>query len=139
MFSPIAGNEQSGMRQEPSRSSSTTTFASRDQQQDQSREKEERPDNLSGGQQPVHDVENPNATKKESNVKDPNLVDWDENDPDNPRNWSTTYKCWITFQLGMLALAASLGSSIISPAEGVISEYVGVSSEVMVLAISMYM
>ena len=72
--------------------------------------------------------------------KDPNIVDWEgDNDPENPRNWSTEYKGWITVQLGFLALSASLGSSIISPAEDAIAEYVGVSSEVAVLSVSLYM
>lgn len=65
-------------------------------------------------------------------------VGWEENDPANPRNWSNLYKAWITFQLGMLALAASLGSSIIAPAENDIAEYLGVSTEVTVLCISLY-
>ena len=38
----------------------------------------------------------------------------------------------------MLALAASLGSSIISPANKTIAKYVGISSEVAVLSISLY-
>jgi hypothetical protein len=82
----------------------------------------------------------PSGDEKEEERKDPNIVDWDgEADPANPRNWSVGYKCWITFQLGMLALAASLGSSIIAPGENAISEYVGVSREVTVLTISLYM
>lgn len=28
---------------------------------------------------------------------DPNLVRWEENDKQNPRNWSTGYKSWVTF------------------------------------------
>jgi len=70
--------------------------------------------------------------------KDPNIVDWEVNDPENPRNWSTKYKSWLTFELGMLALAASMGSSIISPAGATIAKYVGVSREVSVLSISLY-
>jgi hypothetical protein len=77
---------------------------------------------------------------KEKAQKDPNLVDWDgDADPANPRNWGKGYKSWITFQLGMLALAASLGSSIIAPGENAIAQYVGVSKEVTVLSISLYM
>ncbi len=73
-------------------------------------------------------------------ARDPNIVGWDEdNDTENPRNWSTGYKSWITFQLGMLALTASLGSSIISPANNTIARYTGVSSEVVVLSVSLYM
>jgi hypothetical protein len=71
---------------------------------------------------------------------DPNVVDWDgPNDPDNPINFSKYYKMWITFCLSMLSLAATLGSSIISPAEGVLSIYFGISAEVTVLGISLYM
>lgn len=66
------------------------------------------------------------------------LVQWDENDPANPRNWHPWYKAFITFQLGVLAFAGSLGSSIISPAEEVIAEEFGVSMEVMVLCVSLY-
>jgi hypothetical protein len=87
---------------------------------------------------PSNDEENA-LPSTEVEVKDPNLVDWDgPNDQLNPRNWSTLYKSWITFQLGMLALAASLGSSIIAPAEPDIAEYVGVSKEASVLVISLF-
>ena len=85
-----------------------------------------------------NDVENGSQHQEPSKEKDHYLVDWDENDQANPRNWSNGYKSWITFQLGMLALAASLGSSIIAPAENAISAYTGVSHEVAVLSISLY-
>lgn len=85
-----------------------------------------------------HDVENEVQHQESLKEKDWYLVDWDEDDQANPRNWSTGYKSWITFQLGMLALAASLGSSIIAPAENAISAYTGVSHEVAVLSISLY-
>jgi hypothetical protein len=91
---------------------------------------------------PLGDEENtlPFGDIEEKVQKDPNLVDWDgEADPANPRNWGKGYKSWITFQLGMLALAASLGSSIIAPGENAIAQYVGVSKEVTVLSISLYM
>ncbi|KAK5112252.1 hypothetical protein LTR62_004413 [Meristemomyces frigidus] len=65
-------------------------------------------------------------------------VKFDGDDKTNPRNWSTMYKAFITWQLGMLALAASLGSSIIAPAEPTIATYTGVSQETMVLAVSLY-
>lgn len=69
-------------------------------------------------------------SKLETTASKRNIVKFEEDDPENPRNWSSVYKVWITFQLGMLALSASIGSSIISPAEDAISEYVGVGSEV---------
>jgi hypothetical protein len=65
-------------------------------------------------------------------------VRWAEGDRSNPRNFSTIYKGFITWQLGMLALAASLGSSIIAPAEPAISRYTGVSQEITVLCVALY-
>ncbi|KAL8919990.1 MAG: hypothetical protein Q9172_004713 [Xanthocarpia lactea] len=77
----------------------------------------------------------PNLSKDE---REAYRVDWEPNDPENPRNWKTAYKGWLTFQLGMLALAASLGSSIISPANNAISEYIHVSPQVATLSLSLY-
>jgi hypothetical protein len=91
---------------------------------------------------PPNDEENvlPLGDRGEKEERDPNIVDWDgDADPANPRNWSSAYKSGITFQLGMLALAASLGSSVISPGENAISEHFGMSKEVTVLTISLYM
>ena len=67
------------------------------------------------------------------------LVEWDVEDAGNPRNWSRLSKYWITLQLGMLALAASIGSSITAPATNSIAAYANVSHEVSVLSISVYM
>lgn len=65
-------------------------------------------------------------------------VDWEDGDQANPRNFSFWYKSWITFQLGMLALASSSASAIISPASQAISSEFGISAEVTVLNISLY-
>ncbi|KIX92291.1 uncharacterized protein Z520_12037 [Fonsecaea multimorphosa CBS 102226] len=67
------------------------------------------------------------------------LVGWDgQDDPENPQNWSTTFKSWVTLQLSLLAFSASLASSIIAPANRTIAEYVGVGEEVVVLNVSLY-
>ena len=79
-----------------------------------------------------------NEMKETDKPEDTFLVRWEQNDLANPRNWSGLYKSWITFVLGMLALAASLASSIIAPAEPRIAAYIGVSEEVTVLVISLY-
>jgi len=79
------------------------------------------------------------AEKSEAALDREYMVKWDHNDPLNPQNWSVSFKWWVTFQLGMLALAGSLGSSIITPADNIIAAYVGVSSEVAVLDVSLYM
>ena len=96
---------------------------------------------------PHHDEENPpqpSTEKEQGNEKDETdgktayVVDWEPNDQANPRNWSTLYKSWLTFQLGMLALSASLGSSIISPTEHAVVAYTHISSELAVLSVSLY-
>lgn len=76
--------------------------------------------------------------EKEQREGDPFLVKFDPDDKANPKNWTVNFRSWCTFQLGMLALSASLGSSIISPAEAQIVAYTGISDEVSVLAISLY-
>jgi hypothetical protein len=77
--------------------------------------------------------------EKGSSPLDPDyLVKWAPNDPVNPQNWPVRYKWWVTFQLGMLALVGSLGSSITTPADDVIASYIGVSGEVAVLNLSLY-
>lgn len=71
--------------------------------------------------------------------KDEILVEWeDDDDTENPQNWSTTFKSWVTLQLGLLAFGASLASSIIAPANKTIAEYIGVSEELVVLNVSLY-
>jgi hypothetical protein len=69
---------------------------------------------------------------------DPNQVDWGKNDPESPRGWSTGYKAIITFQLRMLPMSASLGSSIVAPAEDAIANYIDLSTETSVLSVSLY-
>lgn len=71
--------------------------------------------------------------------KDPAFkVDFDENDPTNPRLFSSTKKALVTLLLGFMALTGSLGSSIISPAAPQLSQYLGVSSEVTVFTVSLF-
>ena len=89
------------------------------------------------------DLENGSKTFESLQAERPSpddafLVRFDDNEPANPRNWRPWYKAFITLQLGMLAFAGSLGSSIISPAEGAIAEEFQVSREVTVLCISLY-
>ena len=89
------------------------------------------------------DVEKgPEPEQPPSNDQNPQsddfLVKWEENDAANPRKWTPLYKAFIVFLLGMLALAGSLGSSIIAPAESKIAEEMHVSTEVTVLCVSLY-
>lgn len=66
------------------------------------------------------------------------MGEWDSDDTNNPRNWSTARKIWATYLLSMLALAASMGSSITAPAEQQISTFMGIETEVGTLSTSLY-
>lgn len=47
--------------------------------------------------------------------EDPNLVDWNgPDDPENPKNWSYAYKCWVTGLICLLTFSVYIGSSIYS-------------------------
>jgi hypothetical protein len=66
------------------------------------------------------------------------LVQWDDNEKANPRNWKSSYKAFMTLLLGMLAFAGSFGSSVILPGIGSIADEFNVSKEVTILCISLY-
>jgi MFS family permease len=88
---------------------------------------------------PKRQEEGAAAGKEQVEGEDPYLVKYEENDKENPRNWPQVYRAWITLQLGMLAFTASLGSSIISPANATIATYVDVSTEIMIFSVSLYL
>jgi hypothetical protein len=66
------------------------------------------------------------------------IVKFEENDTDNPKNFKTSYKAFLTFQMSMLALSGSLGSSIVSPAQSEIESQLNVGSEVATLTLSLF-
>jgi hypothetical protein len=81
----------------------------------------------------------PCKSRKPTNPNPAYLVKWEDNDPLNPQMWSDRYKWWVTFQLAMLAMVGSLGSSITTSSDNTIAKYVGVSSEAAVLDLSLYL
>ena len=66
------------------------------------------------------------------------VVRFEDGDPDNPKNFHPYFKAWLTFEMGMLALAGSLGSSIIAPAEATIAEDLNISIEATVLTVALF-
>src|ERR1700761_8736625 len=61
------------------------------------------------------------------------LVHFDVRDPENPKNFNKYFKAWMTFEMGLLAFAGSLGTAIITPAETDIARHFNVSQEVTIL------
>ena len=73
-----------------------------------------------------------------TNDEDPNRVKFQTDDPEDPKNWSNSYRAFCTFQLGILAFSASMASSIISPSAQVLAEKFNVSENIMVFDVSLY-
>lgn len=68
-----------------------------------------------------------------------NIVEWDgEDDPENPQNWSTKYKTWVFMVLACMTFVVSFGSSVWSTATTVTAEEFGVSEELMILGVTLY-
>lgn len=66
-------------------------------------------------------------------------LDWDgPTDPNNPRNFSTPKKMFITACLALIVCIATFGSSVMSPATGQLIKEFGISKEVSILATALY-
>ncbi|KAI5990857.1 MFS general substrate transporter [Pisolithus orientalis] len=92
----------------------------------------------------IHVVPFPNAKesvadfpKKESSV-DPFLIRFYENDPDNPKNWSSARRWYLTMFSGLLVLNATFASSAPSAMLPALMEHFTFSSEVGNLVVSLF-
>lgn len=59
----------------------------------------------------ISDSANPPIVDQEKGA-DHLLVDWAPNDPQNPQNWSTPKKLFVTFQICLLTTSVYIGSAI---------------------------
>lgn len=66
-------------------------------------------------------------------------VDWvDEADPDNPKNWTFSYKCFVSFLVCVMTVFVYLGSSIVVPGIPEFSKEFRISPTVASLSISLF-
>ncbi|CAG8902796.1 unnamed protein product [Penicillium egyptiacum] len=95
----------------------------------------------SGSQQAILNKEE-NGSESDHLSKEPNVMaapGWDgPTDPNNPRNFSTPKKVFITGCLASLVCIATFSSSVMSPASGDLIQEFGISKEVSVLATALY-
>lgn len=70
--------------------------------------------------------------------KDRSLVEWSENDPHNPRNWSTPKKVFITFQICLLTTSVYIGSAIYTAGVPGIQQHFHVSEVKALLGLSLF-
>ncbi|KAL5535339.1 hypothetical protein ACEPAF_3433 [Sanghuangporus sanghuang] len=74
----------------------------------------------------------------EEQKKDPYLVEFDPDDPLDPKNWSRAYRWYLTILGGMLVLNATFASSAPSGIAGQLMEDFHISQEVATLTISLF-
>lgn len=70
--------------------------------------------------------------------KDSLLVDWEENDPHYPRNWSTPKKLFVTFQICLLTTSVYIGSAIYTAGIKDVSKQFHVSEVAALLGLTLF-
>lgn len=76
-----------------------------------------------------------NATGK---IDDYKLVTFTVNDPENPKNWSKGFKWYCTMVVAFTCFVVAFCSSIITPGVGEVQEELGVSQEVALLTVTVF-
>lgn len=66
------------------------------------------------------------------------LVKFEDNDLENPRSFSSTYKGWLVFQLSLLTMAGSLASAIMAPSAEEMAEYLNIHLETTSLTVALF-
>lgn len=84
------------------------------------------------------DIETNQASPEKDITLNAFKVKFEDDDPKNPKNYSSSHKAFLVIQMAMLALAGSLGSSIISPAATSIAEYTHTICEVTPLIVALF-
>ncbi|KAG9604030.1 hypothetical protein KCU86_g1752, partial [Aureobasidium melanogenum] len=66
------------------------------------------------------------------------LIEFREDDPDNPQNWSTSKKCFVTFNICFLTSSVYIGSAIYTSGLPFLTQAFGVSTEVITIGLTLY-
>lgn len=75
---------------------------------------------------------------EEEKGKDYTLVEFDENDPENPMNWSHAKKFFVTFEICLLTFGVYIGSAIYSAGIQSVSMEFGVSEVAATLGLTLF-
>lgn len=70
---------------------------------------------------------------------DPNKVQWNEDDPENPQNWTARYKWFITILCGVLTINVTFASTAPASATEAIAIAFGTTIEISTLATSLFL
>lgn len=75
---------------------------------------------------------------RQGTIQQYKLVTFKENDPQNPKNWSKAYKWWCTMCIAAVTFSVAFASAVITPGIGEVSAEFGVSEEVALLSITLF-
>ncbi|EPS32860.1 hypothetical protein PDE_07821 [Penicillium oxalicum 114-2] len=102
------------------------------------RESTDQPDETADMKETSHPSLEGDDHDKETDVENPNLVEWDgPDDPGNPQNFSRRRKWLITVTMSTMTMWITFASSVFSTATMVTAKEFGVSTEVMTLGTSL--
>ncbi|KAJ6580724.1 major facilitator superfamily domain-containing protein [Mycena capillaripes] len=71
-------------------------------------------------------------------IPDPFLIDWEEDDPDNPRNWSFRKRAFVAFSISFLTFSIYIGSAIYTSSIPGLMEEFNVSLTMATLGLTLY-
>ncbi|PGH04993.1 hypothetical protein AJ80_08420 [Polytolypa hystricis UAMH7299] len=71
-------------------------------------------------------------------IEDYDLVTFTINDPENPKNWSKAYKWYCTMLVAFTCFVVAFSSSVITPGLSGVEEEFGVSNQVALITISVF-
>ncbi|KAK4503370.1 hypothetical protein PRZ48_004285 [Zasmidium cellare] len=75
---------------------------------------------------------------EDGKIQDFILIEYLDNDADHPQNWSISKKCFVTFQICLLAFSIYIGSAIYSSGLESVTEDFHVSQTVAILGLTLY-
>lgn len=78
------------------------------------------------------------VTNRSGKPEEVSLVMFKDADPGNPKNWSKTKKWWITMVVALTCFCVAFDSAVVTADIGGVSETFGVSEEVALLSVSLF-
>lgn len=78
------------------------------------------------------------ATTADGHLEKYKLVTFTVDDPDNPKNWSKAYKWWCTAMIASVCFVVAFCSSVVTADIDSVSKDFGVSNEVALLSITLF-
>lgn len=79
-----------------------------------------------------------NSGHREGGEKRYKLVTFTPGDPENPKNWSKAYKWWCTMCVALTCFVVAFASSVITADIRGVTEDLGVSSELALVSVSLF-